>query len=107
MPQKTQETPKIRIKLRAFDSKVLDSAAKQIIDIALRCGVKVSGPIPLPTEVERFTVLRPTFVHKDSREQYERRIHKRLIEVANVNQKFLDSLKNLNLPAGIDVQIKT
>jgi small subunit ribosomal protein S10 len=108
MAKKKEEAPKqkIRIKLKAYDHKVVDSSAKQIIDILLRYGAKVAGPIPLPTEIHRYTVNRDSFVHKDSREQFEIRIHKRLIEVYELNPRVIDALQNLNLPAGVDIEIK-
>jgi small subunit ribosomal protein S10 len=108
MAKKKEEAPKqkIRIKLKAYDHKVVDSSAKQIIDILLRYGAKVAGPIPLPTEIHRYTVNRDVFVHKDSREQFEIRIHKRLIEVYELNPRVIDALQNLNLPAGVDIEIK-
>lgn len=98
--------PKIRIKLRAYDNKVIDNSAKQIIETALRYGSEVSGPVPLPTEIHKYTVNRSTFVHKDSREQFEMRVHKRLIDIINVNPKVIDALMNLTLPAGVDIEIK-
>lgn len=98
--------PKIRIKLRAYDNKVIDSSAKQIIEIANRYGVEVSGPVPLPTEIHKYTVNRSTFVHKDSREQFEIRIHKRLIDIINPTQRLIEALMSLNLPAGVDIEIK-
>jgi small subunit ribosomal protein S10 len=99
--------PKVRIKLRAYDHKVIDSSARQIIDIALRNGAEVLGPVPLPTEKNKYTVNRSSFVHKDAREQFEMRIHKRLIDILNPNPKVIDSLMSLNLPAGVDIEIKT
>jgi small subunit ribosomal protein S10 len=103
-----EETPKqkIRIKLKAYDHKIIDSSARQIVDVLLRYGAKIAGPIPLPTEIHRYTVNRDVFVHKDSREQFEIRIHKRLIEVQELNQRVIDALQNLNLPAGVDIEIK-
>lgn len=98
--------PKLRIKLRAYDHKVIDNSARQIVDTALRYGVEVSGPIPLPTEIHKYTVNRSSFIHKDSREQFEMRIHKRLIDIKNVNSKIIDALMSLTLPAGVDVEIK-
>jgi len=108
MAKKKEEAPKqkIRIKLKAYDHKVIDSSAKQIIDVLLRYGAKVAGPIPLPTEIHRYTVNRDVFVHKDSREQFEIRIHKRLIEVYELNPRVIDALQSLNLPAGVDIEIK-
>lgn len=98
--------PKIRIKIRAYDHKLIDLSTKQIVDTAKRSGASISGPIPLPTEISKYTVLRSTFVHKDSREQFEMRVHKRLIDILDPTPKTIDSLTNLNLPAGVDVEIK-
>ena len=97
---------RIRIKIRAYDNKIIDQAAKTIIDTAQRQGASVIGPVPLPTEKRRYTVNRSTFVHKDAREQYEMRTHKRLIEISNPTPKVIDALMHLNLPAGVDVEIK-
>ena len=97
---------RIRIRLKAFDSRIIDRSAKQIIETLEKLGVKVIGPVPLPTEISKFTVNRSTFVHKDSREQFEMRTHKRLIEIPNPTPKIIDSLMNLSLPAGVDIEIK-
>ncbi len=97
---------KLRIKLQSYDHKVVDSSARQIIETALRYGAEISGPVPLPTEIHKYTVNRSSFVHKDAREQFEMRIHKRLIEILNPNPKIIDALTNLNLPAGVDIEIK-
>lgn len=97
---------KIRIKIKAYDHKLIDQSAKQIVDTAKRSGAKITGPIPLPTEKTKYTVLRSTFVHKDSREQFEMRVHKRLIDISDPTPRTIDSLTNLNLPAGVDVEIK-
>lgn len=97
---------KIRIKIRAYDHKLIDQSAKQIVDTAKRSGATITGPIPLPTEKTKYTVLRSTFVHKDSREQFEMRVHKRLIDITDVTPRTVDALTNLNLPAGVDVEIK-
>jgi len=99
--------PKIRIKIKAYDHKIVDNVAKIIIETIERSGAEFSGPIPLPTEIKKYTVLRSTFVHKNSRDQYEIRIHKRLIDVKNITPKTIDLLKNLQLPSGVDVEIKT
>lgn len=96
---------KIRIKIRAYDHKLIDQSSQQIVETAKRTGAQVSGPIPLPTEKTKYTVLRSTFVHKDSREQFEMRVHKRLIDILDPTPKTIDSLTNLSLPAGVDVQI--
>ena len=98
--------PKLRIKLRAYDHKVIDNSAKQIIETALRYGADVSGPVPLPTEIHKYTVNRSSFIHKDSREQFEMRVHKRLIDILNPNPKVIDALMSLTLPAGVDIEIK-
>ena len=97
---------RLRIKLRAYDHKVIDNSARQIVETALRYGVNVAGPVPLPTEIHKYTVNRSSFVHKDSREQFEMRVHKRLIDILNPTPKVIDALMNLTLPAGVDVEIK-
>jgi len=103
---KEEVKSKLRIKLKGYDHKVIDNSARQIVETASRFGIEVLGPVPLPTEVYKYTVNRSTFVHKDSREQFEMRIHKRLIDILNPNQKVIDALMNLNLPAGVDIEIK-
>lgn len=103
---KEEHKPKIRIKIRAYDHKLIDQSSKQIVDTAKRTGAIISGPIPLPTEKKKYTVLRSTFVHKDAREQFEMRVHKRMIDILEPTAKTIDSLTNLNLPAGVDVEIK-
>ena len=97
---------RIRIKIRAYDHKIIDQSTQTILDTARRTGAKTKGPIPLPTEKSRYTVNRSTFVHKDSREQYEMRIHKRLIDILDPTAKTVDSLMSLSLPSGVDVEIK-
>ena len=97
---------RIRIKIRAYDHKIIDQSTKTIIDTVDRTGAKVIGPIPLPTEKKKFTVLRSTFVHKDARDQYEMRVHKRLLDIINPTPQTVDALQNLNLPAGVDLEIK-
>lgn len=97
----------IRIKLKAYDYRVIDRSAKKIMEAAERTGAIIAGPIPLPTERSMVTVNRSTFVHKDAREQFEIRVHKRIIDVLDPNPKTLDSLMNLDLPAGVDIEIKT
>jgi len=96
----------IRIKLKSYDAKLLDQSAKRIADAARRTGAKVAGPIPLPTDKEVFTVLRSPHVNKDSREQFERRTHKRLIDINRPTQATIDALTRLDLPSGVDVQLK-
>lgn len=97
---------KIRIRLKAYDHRVLDQSARRIVGTAERTGATVLGPIPMPTRVERFTVRRSTFVHKDSHEHFEIRTHKRLIDVVNPDAKTIDTLMRLNLPAGVDIEIR-
>ena len=97
---------KIRIRLKAYDHEVLDNSAKRIVEASKATGAQVSGPIPLPTDKEVITILRSVHKHKDSREQFEQRTHKRLIDFTNPNQKTVDSLMKLNLPAGVDIEIK-
>jgi len=99
--------PKIRIKLRGFDHKSLDASARKIVDTARRSGAKVAGPVPLPTRVRRFTVLRGPFKHKDSREHFEIRTHNRLVDITNPNKKTIESLMTLDLPTGVEIEIKT
>lgn len=106
--EKTEETvrPKLRIKLRAYDHKIIDNSAKQIIDIASRYGAEVTGPIPLPTEILKFTVNRSSFIHKDAREQFEMRVHKRIIDILNPTPDILEALRDINLPSGVDIAVK-
>lgn len=97
---------RIRVKIRAYDSKIIDQSCKTIIETAQRTGARVQGPIPLPTQKNRYTLNRSTFVHKDARDQYEIRVHKRLIDIYKPTPKTIDELSHLNLPAGVDVEIK-
>jgi small subunit ribosomal protein S10 len=97
---------RIRIRLKAYDHRVLDESAKRIVETAERTGATVVGPVPLPTRIERFTVRRSTFIDKDSHEHFEIRTHKRLIDVMEPDNKTIDSLMRLNLPAGVDIEIK-
>lgn len=97
---------RIRIKIKAFDHKIIDQSTKTIIDTAQRTGAQIYGPIPLPTEKKKYTVNSSTFVHKDSRDQYEIRVHKRLLDIIEPTAKTIESLTNLGLPAGVDVEIK-
>lgn len=106
MDKEQPAKPRIRIKIRAYDSKLIDQSARQIVDTAKRSGAVVHGPLPLPTDRRRYTVLKATFKYKNSREQFEMRTHKRLIDIMDANSKTIDSLTNLNLPAGVDVEIK-
>lgn len=105
---KTKEDAKqrIRIKIRAYDHKVIDTATQTIIKTAERSGAEVLGPVPLPTEIRRYTVNRSTFIDKTSRDQYEMRVHKRLIDIVSPTERTIDALMNLNLPAGVDIEIK-
>lgn len=96
----------IRIRLSAFDHTVLDETALKIIDTAIRTGAVVHGPIPLPTKIKKFTVNRSTFVHKDARDQFEMRIHRRLIDLSETTFKTVDALQNLSLPSGVDIEIR-
>jgi len=106
--KKTKEevASRVRIKIRAYDHKVIDQSTRTIIDTATRTGASIRGPVPLPTEKHKYTVNRSTFVHKNAREQYEMRVHKRLIDIMDPTPKTVESLMSLNLPAGVDVEIK-
>lgn len=97
---------KIRIKIRAYDHKIIDQSTRTIMETIERSGARSVGPIPLPTEKKKYTVLKSSFVHKDARDQYEMRIHKRLLDILDPTPKTVDALTNLNLPAGVDVEIK-
>lgn len=100
------ETQKLRIRVRAYEHKILDTSVKQIIDTALRFDAKVIGPIPLPTEIKKYTVNRSTFVSKDAREQFEMRMHKRVIDILNPGAKVIEALTNLSLPSGVSIDVK-
>ncbi len=97
---------KVRINLKAYDHRLLDVAAAKIVETVKRTGGEVSGPVPLPTEIEKFTVLRAVHKYKDSREQFERRTHKRLIDIKNPSKETIDALTHLDLPSGVDIDIK-
>ncbi|MYE38503.1 MAG: 30S ribosomal protein S10 [Candidatus Spechtbacteria bacterium SB0662_bin_43] len=97
---------RIRIRVKSYDHKVIDSSVRQIVDTAVRYGADLQGPNPLPTEIRKYTVNRSSFVHKDAREQFEMRIHKRLLDIVNPSAQLIDALMDLNLPAGVDVEIK-
>jgi len=97
---------KLRIRVRAYEHKILDLSVKQIMDTAARFDATVVGPVPLPTEIKRWTVNRSTFVHKNAREQFEMRIHKRLIDILNPSPKVIEALTNLNLPTGVTIDVK-
>ncbi len=100
------QTNNIRVRLKAYDHKVLDAAVKKIVQAATSTGAKVVGPIPLPTEKQVYTILRSPFVHKDSREQFEIRTHKRLIDIVKPSKATRDTLQRLDLPSGVDIEIK-
>lgn len=106
MAKKEDAATRVRIKIKAYDNKVIDKSAKQIVEAAVRTGSKVSGPVPLPTHIKKVTVNKSTFVHKDAREQYEMRTHKRLIDILNPSQKTIEDLTNLDLPAGVSIEVK-
>ena len=97
---------RIRIRLKAFDHRLIDQSAREIVETAKRTGARVSGPIPLPTEKEIVTILRATHKYKDSREQFERRTHKRLIDIMNASAKTVDAMSKLELPAGVEIEMK-
>jgi small subunit ribosomal protein S10 len=101
-----ESTARLRIRVRAYESKILDASIKQIVDTALRFGAKVSGPIPLPTEIKKYTVNRSAFVYKDAREQFEMRVHKRLVDISNPDAKLIEALTNLSLPSGVNIDVK-
>ncbi len=100
------EGGKLRLRIRSYDHRLADNSCRQIIEAMQRLGATVVGPLPLPTEFKRYTVNRSTFVHKKSREQFEMRIHKRLIDILKPAPKVIESLRDLNLPAGVDIEIK-
>jgi small subunit ribosomal protein S10 len=97
---------KLRIRVSAYESKILDASSKQIVDTALRYDGKIEGPIPLPTEIKKYTVNRSSFIDKNSREQFEMRVHKRLIDILNPSPKIIENLTNLNLPSGVNIDVK-
>ena len=99
-------TEKIRIKIKAYDHRVLDNAAKKIVETVKRTGGEISGPVPLPTEIEKYTILRAVHKYKDSREQFESRTHKRLIDIVEPSKEIVDALTRLDLPSGVDINIK-
>ncbi|MDY0302394.1 MAG: 30S ribosomal protein S10 [Candidatus Moranbacteria bacterium] len=106
MNKKDEVQSRVRIKIKAYDNKVIDQSAKKIIETALRSGAQIAGPVPLPTEIHKVTVNKSTFVHKDARDQYEMRVHKRLIDIMDPKSKTIDDLTNLDLPAGVDIEVK-
>ena len=98
--------PKLRLRIKSYDHRLIDNSSRQIIETAVRNGSEIVGPIPLPTEIRRYTVNRSTFVHKESREQFEIRVHKRVVDILNPTQKVIESLSNLNFPAGVEIELK-
>ena len=106
MAKKEEAQSKLRLRVRSYDHKLIDNSIKQIVDTAVRNGADVVGPIPLPTEYKRYTVNRSTFVHKNAREQFELRVHNRIIDIVNTTQKIIESLSTLQLPSGVDIEIK-
>jgi small subunit ribosomal protein S10 len=106
MVKEKQKVEKLRLRIKAFDHKLIDSSARQIVETARRLDAEVIGPVPLPTEIQKYTVNRSTFVHKNSREQFELRVHKRLIDIMNINPAIVEALSKISLPAGVDIEIK-
>jgi len=104
--KKTEGEVKLRIRVRAYENKILDASVKQIMDTAFRYDAQVRGPVPLPNEIKKYTVNRSTFVHKDAREQFEVRVHKRLIDIINPSPKVIEALTNMNLPSGVEIDVK-
>ncbi len=104
--EKTDTEGKLRIRVRAYDHKILDASVRQIIDTALRHDAEVLGPVPLPTETKKYTVNRSAFIYKNAREQFEMRVHKRLIDILNPSAKLIDALTNLSLPSGVNIDVK-
>ena len=104
--KKAEAQQRIRIKLKAYDNKIIDKSAAQIVETIERYGGQPIGPVPLPTEIQKYTVNRSSFIDKNSREQFEMRTHKRLIDIVSPTPKIIDALMNLNLPAGVDIEVK-
>ncbi len=100
------EIQRLRIRVAAYEHKLLDASVKQIMDTALRHGAQIRGPVPLPTEIKKYTVNRSTFIYKDSREQFEMRVHKRLIDIENPTPNLIEALTNLTLPSGVNIDVK-
>lgn len=100
------EAPHLRIRVRAYEHKILDASLKQIMDTAARYDAEIHGPVPLPTETKKYTVNRSSFIDKNSREQFEMRVHKRLIDIINPNPKVIEALTNMNLPSGVNIDVK-
>lgn len=106
MAHAVEPKQKIRIKIKSYDHKIIDNSCRLIIETAVRHGAEIAGPIPLPTETRKYTVNRSTFVHKDAREQFEMRVHKRVLDILNPSSKTIEALMNLTLPAGTDIEVK-
>lgn len=106
MPKEEVQDERLRLRIRSYDHRLVDNSCRQIIETLRRHDATIVGPTPLPTEFKRYTVNRSTFIHKDAREQFEMRIHKRLIDIVNPVPKLIESLTDLNLPAGVDIEIK-
>ena len=104
--KEVEKEEKLRLRIKAYDHKLIDNSSKQIVDVVKRHDAEVIGPIPLPTEIKKFTVNRSTFIDKNSREQFELRVHKRLIDILNPNPEIIEALSSLNLPSGVDIEIK-
>ena len=104
--KKVKSINKLRIKVSAYEHKILDTSVKQIMDTAFKFDAEVRGPVPLPTSIKKYTVNRSTFIFKDAREQFEMRVHKRLIDIISPSQKVIEALTNLNLPSGVDIDVK-
>lgn len=104
--KKTDVQGRLRIRVRAYEHRVLDNAVKQIMDTAVRFNAKVVGPVPLPIDIRKYTVNRSTFVHKDAREQFEMRVHKRMIDIMNPEPKIIEALTNIDLPSGVNIDVK-
>ena len=102
----TDVPQRLRIRVRAYEHKILDASVKQIIDTTQRLDAKIIGPVPLPTEIKRYTVNRSAFIFKDAREQFEMRVHKRMIDILNPSQKVIEALTNINLPSGVNIDVK-
>ncbi len=105
-PKKDEQVSKLRIRVMAYEYKILDLSVKQIIDTALRYDAKIVGPVPLPTEIKKYTVNRSPFVYKNAREQFEMRVHRRVIDIVNPSPKIMDALTNLSLPSGVNIDVK-
>ena len=103
---KGEEVSILRIRVRTYDSKILDASVKQIIETALRYDAKIVGPVPLPTEIKKYTVNRSAFVYKNAREQFEMRVHRRLIDIINPSARVMEALTNMNLPSGVSIDVK-